>query len=64
MEFQYFKIQAWKSWKINSGHGKSWKIESLTLAKYFTYFQFTSHNNLKKLTYCISARVISELVKV
>ena len=40
-----FKIQAWKSWKISFGHGKSWKIESLTLAKYFTYFQFTSHNN-------------------
>ena len=26
MENQDFKIQAWKTWKISVGHGKSWKI--------------------------------------
>ena len=25
----YSKIRAWKSWKINFSHGKSWKIEIL-----------------------------------
>jgi hypothetical protein len=46
MEFQYFKIQAWKSWKINFSHGKSWKIEILhNINKVFYLFQFTSHNN-------------------
>jgi hypothetical protein len=39
MEFQYSKIQAWKSWKINFSHVKSWKIEILHKStKYFTYF--------------------------
>jgi hypothetical protein len=46
MEFQYSKIQAWKSWKINFSHGKSWKIEILhNINKVFYLFQFTSHNN-------------------
>jgi hypothetical protein len=46
MEFQYSKIQAWKSWKINFSHGKSWKIEILhNNNKVFYLFQFTSHNN-------------------
>ena len=56
MEFQYSKIQAWKSWKINfspgkswkvmESHGKSWKIEILqNINKAFYLFQFTSHNN-------------------
>ena len=46
MEFQYYKIQVWKSWKINSSHGKSWKIEILhNINKVFYLFQFTSYNN-------------------
>jgi hypothetical protein len=47
MEFQYSKIQAWKSWKINFSHGKSWKIEILqNINKVLYLFQFTSHNNI------------------
>ena len=43
MEFQYSKLQAWKSWKINFSHGKSWKIEILhNNNKVFYLFQFTS----------------------
>jgi hypothetical protein len=46
MEFQYSKIQAWKSWKINFSHGKSWIIEILQyINKVFYLFRFTSHNN-------------------
>ena len=46
IEFQYSKIQAWKSWKINFSHGKSWQIEILhNINKVFYLFQFTSHNN-------------------
>jgi hypothetical protein len=45
MEFQYSKIQAWKSWKINSSDGKSWKIEVLQNIKVFYLLKFTSHNN-------------------
>ncbi len=46
MEFQYSKIQAWKSWKINFSHGKSRKIEILhNINEVFYLFQFTSHNN-------------------
>ena len=46
MEFQHSKIQAWKSWKINFSHGKSWEIEVLhNINEVFYLFQFTSHNN-------------------
>jgi hypothetical protein len=30
MEFQYSKIQAWKSWKINFSHGKLKFYKTLT----------------------------------